>query len=171
VSKLLVEKSIDIIGLQETFLIGGGMNIQGYKWFGVDGILSDFSRGPSQGMGFYVQSSIIVSFSTLKGSQSRVIIIKIEGVCDILNVYNYTSDKIEEQAMVLQLISEYVLNSKSPVILIGDFNCWIGKYFGGGIDRINQAGLQFLDMLEVLEIRPLNVLDGCRLLLMIQLEQ
>jgi len=106
VEAILREKEIMILGVQETWLKPDSLdvpNISGYSWFGAY-VNSNSNRGEG-GVGFLVHNSIAndVKFVT-PSRDSRVILLELRG-CVVVNVYNFTSQRLEEQCEALEVIS------------------------------------------------------------------
>jgi hypothetical protein len=151
-----------ILGVQETWLKSSSSQVvvPGYTWFGANKEVVDSRRGEG-GVGFLVHSSLVkdIKFSS-HFTDSRVISLAFNGNV-VLNVYNFTSQKLDEQCDLLERISQLLCASFSGfrVIILGDFNAWVGKHFGGGVDKINDSGKRLIDFCRAHSISLINVLS------------
>ncbi len=150
-----------ILGVQETwFKSSENVNIMEYSWFG-HSKESTSIRGES-GVGFLVHSSIMSGVKFETHSQDARIISLVFNGCVVFNVYNFTSQLLDQQCEVLESISNLIQNRfvGLNIIILGDFNAWVGKHFGGGINRINESGKRLIDFCNAHSISLVNVLPN-----------
>ena len=124
VEALLKEEGIMILGVQETWLKSTSpqIRIPGYDWFGVNKDVKGSVRGEG-GVGFLVHSSLVegVKFSS-HFSDSRVVSLTFNRNA-VINIYNFTSQHLEEQCELLENVSELIntVFSGYCITILGDF--------------------------------------------------
>ncbi len=162
VSNLLHKSNIHFLALQETWIDSSVVPkpLAGYTWFA-----SGCGLGPGRGgIAFLVHDSLATHCTySSPYSHNRLGLLlyrDTHATFALINIYNHTSDKLLEQQSLLADLAALLVDLKCPFFIMGDFNSWVGRAFGGGVDKSNPSGDLLVDFCHTWSLTLVNVTSG-----------